>query len=114
MAQEHQAHLTCFHVIEKPNVDGAIRPDELEASAIRQMQKLVTAATELWCKPRYVTREGKPAYAILEVANAYKSDLIVLGLRKAEGIPGGASHLPISAAHKIIANAVCPVLTIRA
>jgi len=113
LAQEHQTHLTLLHVIEKPGVPDFIRPDELEADVIRRMQDLIPEKAELWREPRYAVREGKPAEAILEVAKKQKSDLIVLGVRKPEGIPGGASHLPIAVAHKVIAHAVCPVLTVR-
>jgi nucleotide-binding universal stress UspA family protein len=113
LMQEHQAHLTLLHVIEKPNFGDWTRPDALEASAVQQMQNLVHAIAELSREPRYTVREGKPAEAILEVAKKQKSNLIVLGVRKPEGIPGGASHLPLAVAHKVIAHAACPVLTVR-
>jgi nucleotide-binding universal stress UspA family protein len=113
LAQEHQAHLTLLHVIEKSGAGGSIRPDELEADALQHMQNLVPGKEELWCEPRYIVKGGKPAETILEAAKNRKSDLIVLGVRKPEGIPGGATHLPIAVAHKVIAHAVCPVLTVR-
>jgi nucleotide-binding universal stress UspA family protein len=78
------------------------------------MENLVSEKGERRCEPRYAVREGKPAETILDVAKNRKSDLIVLGVRKPEGIPGGATHLPIAVAHKVIAHAVCPVLTVRA
>jgi nucleotide-binding universal stress UspA family protein len=114
LAQEHQAHLTLLHVIEKSGAGDLIRADELEAGAVQHMQNLVPEKAELWCEPRYVVKEGEPAETILEVAKNRKSDLIVLGVRKPEGIPGGATHLPTAVAHKMIAHAVCPVLTVRA
>jgi nucleotide-binding universal stress UspA family protein len=114
LAQEHHAHLTLLHVIERSGAGDLIRPDELESGAVQHMQNLVPGKPELWCEPQYVVQEGKPAETILEVAKNRKSDLIVLGVRKPEGIPGGATHLPIAVAHKVIAHAVCPVLTVRA
>jgi nucleotide-binding universal stress UspA family protein len=114
LAQEHQARLTLLHVIEKSGAGDWMRPDELEASAVQHMQNLVPENTELWCAPRYTAREGKPAETILAVSKNRKSDLIVLGVRKPEGIPGGATHFPTAVAHKVIAHAVCPVLTVRA
>jgi nucleotide-binding universal stress UspA family protein len=114
LAQEHQAHLALLHVIEKSAAGGSIRPDELEAHAVQQMQSIVPENTELRCEPQYVAKEGEPAETILEAAKNRKSDLIVLGVRKPEGIPGGATHLPIGVAHKVIAHAACPVLTVRA
>ncbi len=114
LAQEHQAHLTLLHVIQKSGAPDCIRPDELEAHAVERMQSIVPENAGLWCKPRYVAKEGEPAEMILNVAKNRKSDLIVLGVRKPQGIPGGATHLPMAVAHKVIAHAVCPVLTVRA
>lgn len=113
LAQEHQARLTILHVVQKAGVPDFIRPDEVEASAAQQMRDLVPEAAELWCEPHYAVGQGEPAEAILEAANKRKSDLIVLGVRKPGGIPGAASHLPFGVAHKVIAHAVCPVLTVR-
>jgi nucleotide-binding universal stress UspA family protein len=114
LTQEHRAHLTLLHVIEKSDVGDLVRPHELEAGALQHLQNLVPEKAELRCEPHYVVKEGEPAGTILEVAKNRKSDLIVLGVRKPEGIPGGATHLPTAVAHKVIANAACPVLTVRA
>lgn len=111
LTQEHKAHLTILHVIEK--FYGVMRPDEVEASAVQKMQNLVPDKGELWSEARYAVAEGKPAEKILEVAKNRKSDLIVLGVRKPKGVPGGATHLAIAVAHKVIAHASCPVLTAR-
>ena len=113
LAQEHRAHVTLLHVVQKAGVPDSIRPDEVEASAVQQMQDLVPGTAELWCEPHYAVGEGEPAEAILKAANKRTSDLIVLGVRKPVGVPGGASHLPFGVAHKVIAHAICPVLTVR-
>jgi nucleotide-binding universal stress UspA family protein len=113
LAQEHRAHLTLLHVVQQTGVPDFVRPDEVEASAVQQMRDLVPEAAELWCEPRYAVGKGELAEAILEAANQRKSDLIVLGVKKPGGIPGGASHLPLGVAHKVIAHAICPVLTVR-
>ena len=113
LGQEHEAHLTLLHVMAKSGASDFIPPDQVEASAVQQMQNLVPEKGDLWCEPSYAVAEGKPAEKILEVARERKSDLIVLGVRKPKGIPGGATHLPIAVAHKVIARALCPVLTAR-
>ena len=113
LAQEHQAHLTLLHVVQKAGVPDFVRPDEVEASAVQQMRDLVPETAELWCEPVYAVGQGEPAEAILEAANKRKSDLIILGVRKPGGISGGVSHFPFGVAHKVIAHAVCPVLTVR-
>ena len=114
LAQEHHAHLTLLHVVQKAGVPDFVRPDEVETSAVQQMRDLVHEAAELWCEPLYAVGEGKPAEGILEAANKRKSDLIVLGVRKPGGILRASSHLSLGVAHKVIAHAICPVLTVRA
>jgi hypothetical protein len=48
LAQEHHAHLTLLHVVQKASVPDFVRPDEIEASAVQQMRDLVPEAAELW------------------------------------------------------------------
>jgi len=62
---------------------------------------------------RCEVKQGVPAETILEVAEQIHAGLIVLGARRASGVPGAASHLPIATVHKVIAHAPCPVLTVR-
>ena len=77
------------------------------------MHELVSPEVEIWCEPQYVIEQGDPAEKILEVAERSKADLIVLGVRHSAGVPGAATQLPIATAHKIVAHAKCPVLTVR-
>ena len=55
---------------------------------------------------------GEPADRIVEVAKQRGADLIVIGVRSAAGRIGAATHLERAAAHKIVAHAPCPVLTV--
>ncbi len=91
LAQEHQAHLTLLHVVQEASGPDFVRPDEVEASAVQQMRDLVPEVAELWYEPHSAVGKGEPAEAILEAAIESKSDLIVLGVRKPGGIPGGTS-----------------------
>jgi len=50
----------------------------------------------------------------MEVAVALGTDLIVLGVRGPQGGLGATTHLLQSIAHQVVANAQCPVLTVRA
>ena len=43
-----------------------------------------------------------------------EADLIVLGVRGASGYLNAATHLERTTAHKVVAHAPCPVLTVRA
>jgi Universal stress protein family len=48
-----------------------------------------------------------------KTAKERSSDLIVLGIRDASGRIGAATHLARATAHKVVAHALCPVLTVR-
>jgi nucleotide-binding universal stress UspA family protein len=112
LAEEHQAHLTLLHVIQEPKADGLVPADEIEAAAIDRLRALVAGEAELWCEPKAVVRQGVPAEKILEVAKREEADLIVLGIRKFSGVVL-ATHLAGTVAHQVVAQAACPVLTVR-
>ncbi len=110
LAQEFQAKLTLLHVIEK-YTDMARRPRPIDL-ALQRLERLVPEEASLWCSPRTSVQFGAPAECILHEALDSRADLIVLGVRSAAGHIGAATHLPWATAHKVIANAPCPVLTI--
>ena len=114
MAQEYQAHLTFLYVIPDPKAGDLVQPQEQVASAERRLRELVPPEAGLWCEPRFEVEQGTAAEAILDIAALRKADLIVLGVRRPTGIPGVSTHLPIATAHKVVARAICPVLTVRA
>jgi len=113
LAQEYQAHLTLLHVIEEPKVGELVVPQDLIESSMRHLAKIVPPGVDFWCEPDFVVERGAVAEKILEVARNRNADLIVLGVHPASGLPGAASHLPISTAHKVVSQATCPVLTVR-
>lgn len=49
--------------------------------------------------------------AILQAADAYRADLIVMGVKAAANV--SASHAPWATAHEVMCSATCPVLTVR-
>ena len=110
LAQEFQTKLTLLNVIEKyTDMDRQPGPIDL---ALQRLEKLVPEEASLWCSPRPSVQFGPPADCILQEAQDSKADLIVLGVRTAAGKLGAATHLPWATAHKVIAQAHCPVLTI--
>jgi nucleotide-binding universal stress UspA family protein len=110
LAQEFQSKLTLLHVIKKrKDKDHQTEPIDL---ALQRLEKLVPEEASLWCSPRPTVQIGPPADCILQEALDTKADLIVLGVRAASGNLGAATHLPWATAHKVIAQANCPVLTI--
>ncbi len=56
---------------------------------------------------------GEPADRIVESARQRGADLIEIGVRSAAGRISAATHLERATAHKIVAHAPCPVLTVR-
>ena len=110
LAQEFQAKLTLLHVIEKYEDIGR-RPRPIDI-ALQRLEKLVPEEASLWCSPKPSVQLGPPADCILQEALESRADLIVLGVKPALGHLGAATHLPWATAHKVIAQAHCPVLTI--
>jgi nucleotide-binding universal stress UspA family protein len=113
LAQEFQARLTLLHVIAEEKPGDLVHAAELVGSAGRLLRKFVPPEAEMWCEPHFAVECGPAAETILEVAKQRKADLIVLGVRRPSGFPGAATHLPVATAHKIVAYAECPVLTVR-
>ncbi len=108
-----EAHLNLLHVVEEPKVGELISPTEVMPSSERLLRTLVPEDAEFWRDPRYFVERGVASEKILEVAERIPASLIVLGVRKATGMPGAATHLGIGLAHKVVAAAPCPVLTVR-
>jgi nucleotide-binding universal stress UspA family protein len=114
MAQENQARLLLLHVLRDPDFNTRKRTEEDSvANAMHQLYELIPAEAEVWCRPEATVRFGNPAERILEAATELEADLIVLGVRDAAGHLGAATRLERTTAHKVVAHAPCPVLTVR-
>ena len=111
LAQENQAHLVLLHVIENRKTGELVPSSEVVDSKMRKLRQLVPPEAELWCQPGCCVEPGAPAEKILTVANRLHTDLIVLGARPAKGL---ATHLDMGTVHKVVSQATCPVLTVRA
>jgi len=112
MAQENEARLTLLHVLKEPEAFDKSTEDRI-ASASFQLREIVPPSAESWCRPDAVVRFGAAADGILALAKERDVDLIVLGVRGNRGVPGAATHLERATAHKVVAHAPCPVLTVR-
>jgi nucleotide-binding universal stress UspA family protein len=113
LAQEFQARLTLLHVVPEPKPGDLVSWFDVQESSKKLLRNLVPAEAEAWCKPEYFVERGDPAERILDLANVRAIDLIILGAQPPKGVPGAATHLPIATAHKVVAHANCPVLTVR-
>lgn len=108
-----EAHLNLLHVVEESKVGELISPTEVMPSSERLLRTLIPEDAEFWRDPRYLVERGVASEKILEVAERISANLIVLGVRKPAGVPGAATHLGIGLAHKVVAAAACPLLTVR-
>jgi len=113
LAQEFQARLTMLHVVPEGKPGELVSWSDVRDSSKQLLYKLVPDEAELWRKPEYFVERGDAAERILDLANVREVDLIVLGAQPERGVPGAATHLPIATAHKVVAHAKCPVLTVR-
>ena len=114
MAQENQAKLLLLHVMPDPDPNKSKKtPQDSVANAMHQLYEIVPLEAELWCRPEPTVRFGNPAERILEAAHELEADLIVLGVRGAARHLRVATHLERTTAHKVVAHAPCPVLTVR-
>ena len=107
MAQEFEARLTLMHVFEEYSDLGS-RPGPIE-EAVQQLHSVVPKDAVLAYTPEIVMEFGPAWECIVNKAAEREADLIVLGARPADR----ATHLPWSTVNHVVANATCPVLTVR-
>ncbi len=112
-AEEHQAELTLVNVIQETAGLALVHPEQYIDSAWRMLRKLVPPEAEQWCTPTCIVSRGAPVETILRIAGERKPDLIVLGVKNVKKAMGVATHLSRATAQEVIANAPCPVLTVR-
>jgi len=110
LAKEFQAQLTLMHVIEDYTQLGS-RPGPIE-DGIQRLKDLVPAKAGLQYEPETVLEFGAAPNCILKIAAEREADLLVLGARSAADLVG-TTHLPCTTVHQVIAQARCPVLTVR-
>lgn len=115
LAQENQAQLILMHVLNGGH-QAPVRGRQAMsiADAMHELLELIPSDAELWCRPEPVVQYGAPAERILVEAKGRNADLIVLGVRSAAGRLQLGTRLTRSVAYQVVANAPCPVLTVRA
>jgi nucleotide-binding universal stress UspA family protein len=110
LCNEFSAKLTLVHVSQElTDHDGADASlPRMGAGLVRKLME----ETDLRFKPDSILEYGQPAAKILEVARKIRPDLIVLGARHPEPARIN-SHLPRPTIAKVVAQAECPVITVR-
>lgn len=103
IVQEHRAQLILLHLIE----EGGDAPTMLHT-----LHQLIPFGADLRCEPICVVERGTPWTKILEVAEGHDADLVVLGVHADKGL--FPKHLMRTGIFRIVAQAQCPVLIVRA
>lgn len=111
LAEETQSRLVLLHVIRQLKKEEMLGELSI-ADALHQLHEMVPADSMLWCRPDPAVAYGDPAEKIVEFAAEQAADMIVLGIRHS-GHASLVAHVGETTAHKVIARATCPVLTVR-
>lgn len=111
LAEGNQARLAILNVLPSPKTGELVHPEEYKESTLRRLRELVPPGAKLSCQPNCIVEQGDAAEKILDVAGRHHADLIVLGIRWHR--TGVVTHLSRPTAHRVIAGAACPVLTVR-
>lgn len=109
VAQESKAQVTFMHVV---TMQEAFQHDcsPLVAESFKKLETLLPQDVRQWCQPDLVVEVGDPTKELLGYANTERPDLIVLGLPAEKKFNGG---FRTSVTYNLIAQAPCPVLTVR-
>lgn len=109
LSNEFNAELTVLQVLDDHHPSQPVLSKE---ELMGQIGLGLPESNPLWRTPDFLVDFGVPAEKILQVAQAQQVDLIVLGARHPEPAKIN-SHLPWATAARVIAEAPCPVLTVR-
>jgi universal stress protein A len=115
MARAFHSELTLFHAVEMtaPVVSAATWnaiEREARAAAQKELDRLQRAARKAGVRAMTVIVEGYAADQIVRVAKARRAHLIVMGTH---GRTGFSRMVMGSVATRVIASALCPVMTVR-
>ena len=108
-AQEGKSQVTFMHVV---TLEEAFQRDRapLVAESFKKLETLLPQDAKEWCQPELVVEVGDPIKELLGYAGMERPDLIVLGLPAGKKFNGG---FHTSVTYNLIAQAPCPVLTVR-
>lgn len=112
LAQQFRARIVLAHIVPSLPFDVNEQYDVWTYSR-NLLKSQVPSGVEVVSKPEYFVEAGYPAERILGIADETDPDLIIVGAHPQKGFPGAATHFPFAIAHKVIAGAKCPVLSIR-
>lgn len=108
LAQDSGARLLIVHV--PANESNHVIDKEGERAFMEKLARHIPQEAYEYCAPEYAVEHGKPAQAILNVANRMHADLIVMGARQRSF---WLIHLRRGVTQDVLAQAACPVLTVH-
>ncbi len=109
LAEANHAHLTLLHVLSTTGMSK--RQHELTRLAVWQkLASLVPNNPKHRFQPLVLIRDGDPATAIVEGADSLLEDLVILGNPRSSRAPGLRSN---NVVHRVIAESLCPVITVN-
>ncbi len=113
LARENQARLALVHVLPTMQETSPAELDQIAEGCRERLLQLVPPVAQAACSAEAAVRFGAAADAILREAEERHAQLIVMGARRA-AIGVATVHLPWATAHRVVCEAPCPVLTVRA
>jgi nucleotide-binding universal stress UspA family protein len=109
-AEVFGAKIDVLNVIQDDAIEHPDRFSELQTRFFGALDCVVPQQAREFCDPRTYVAVGEAHDRILEHIRERSIDLLVLGIRKASHL---SMEMRTSGAFRIIADAACPVLTIR-
>ena len=109
LAQHQGAKLLLLHV-SKETPQTSQERQRIADDAHRKLRALIPTGTQLVSPPETIVEFGTAAERILEVAQKHGAGLILMGVRQPVGF---ARRIKWATAYEVVADAPCPVLTVR-
>ena len=105
---EYDGELTLLHVVEK--VPGRMTKDDLIATCVEQLDKLIPREARTNLKARTVVTFGKPYEQIVRYAEEAQVDMITMAARGADALDRAVFG---STTYRVIQLGPCPVLAVH-
>ena len=111
IAEQNDAQLDLINVMPEAGMKhyGEVAIEDV----LQNLRDLIPSDARMRYRPSVIVEYGEAADRILETAADRGTNLIVLGVKDAAGHLAASTHLERTTAHKVVAHARCPVLTVR-
>ena len=96
-----------------PDITSRTERNRIRKETIQKVEAAAESALRRRIRKIHVVF-AHPVKGIVGFANRVKANAIVMGIRSGGELTRAATHIPWALAHRVINEAACPVLTIRA